>query len=140
MNIPARLFPTGPVETGETDETDMVGNDDFLLAIFGDEAGDRHPLLVSFAGNPSTVPSKAWFGRPWLVDANEAESLTASANNYFSLAAFRPDEQGRYRRRKANFHALRAMMLDDVGATDRRHDRQPADDGHHRCQVVRSRR
>lgn len=115
MNAPARLFPTGPVETGETDETDMVGNDDFLLAIFGDEAGDRHPLLVSFAGNPSTVPSKAWFGRPWLVDANEAESLPASANNYFSLAAFRPDEQGRYRRRKANFHALRAVMLDDVG-------------------------
>jgi hypothetical protein len=42
--------------------------------------------------------------------------LPADANNYFSLAVFRPDEAGRYRRQKARFHALHAVMLDDVGS------------------------
>ena len=41
--------------------------------------------------------------------------LPANANNYFSLAVFRPDEAGHYRRQKARFHGLYAVMLDDVG-------------------------
>ena len=42
--------------------------------------------------------------------------LPADANNYFSLAVFRPDEAGQYRRQKARFQALHAVMLDDVGS------------------------
>jgi hypothetical protein len=44
-----------------------------------------------------------------------AVTLPADANNYFSLAVFRPDEAGLYRRQKARFHALVAVMLDDLG-------------------------
>lgn len=115
MNAPVRLFSFEPATTEETGETDAIGNADFLSAVFGDDLGDLHPIVVSFAGDPSLVPSKAWFGRPWLADANGAQSLPPGTNNYFSLAVFRPDELGQYRRKKSNFHALQAVMLDDVG-------------------------
>ena len=103
------------METDITDETYFVGNDEFLLAVFGDELADARPVVVSFAGNPASVPPKAWFGRPWQGKPEVSTSLPASANNYFSLAVFRPDEAGQYRRQKARFHALHAVMLDDVG-------------------------
>jgi hypothetical protein len=61
-----------------------------------------------------SVPKKAWFGRPWASGSNL--ELSAEANNYFSLAVFRPDEAGQYRRQKARFQALHSVMLDDVGS------------------------
>ena len=76
---------------------------------------DARPVVVSFEGNPASVPAKVWFGRPWQGKPEVSTSLPASANNYFSLAVFRPDEAGQFRRQKARFHALHAVMLDDVG-------------------------
>ena len=72
-------------------------------------------MVVSFKGNPRTVPRKVWFGRPWQGSTDMTTDLPADANNYFSLAVFRPDEAGQYRRQKARFQALYAVMLDDVG-------------------------
>ena len=91
-------------------------NEAFLAEVFGRELADARPLVVSFKGNPLTVPRKAWFGRPWTSGSNMATALPADANNYFSLAVFRPDEAGQYRRQKARFQALHAVMLDDVGS------------------------
>jgi hypothetical protein len=112
MNAPARVFPPELAETDETGETDAVGNGDFLRAVFGDFDDDTRPVVVSLTGNPVTAPKSAWFGRPWLSDDRV---LPAGANNYFSLAVFRPDDAGQYRRRKAQFAALPAVMLDDLG-------------------------
>jgi hypothetical protein len=69
-------------------------------------------VVTSFAGNPATVSPAAWKSRRWR-DGDTA--LPAEANNYFSLATFRPDEAGEYRRRKAQFVALHVVMLDDIG-------------------------
>ncbi len=102
------------LETGKTGETNQVSNGAFLCGVFGQALADGRALIVSFNGNPSIVPSKAWFGQPWSGDADQDDALPASANNYFSLAVFRPDETGQYRRRKARFHSLYAVMLDDV--------------------------
>lgn len=115
MNVSETLFSPGPVETGKTDETYLVGNGDFLLSVFGGERTDVLPVVVSFQGNPASVPSKVWFGSPWQGIEDISTDLPADANNYFSLAVFKPDEAGRYRRQKARFHALLAVMLDDVG-------------------------
>ena len=112
MNAPATDFSAGPAETDKTGETDAVGNGDFLRAVFGNAVDDTQPVVVSFAGNPATAAKSAWFGRPWLDDDTK---LPGDANNYFSLAVFRPDEAGQYRRRKAQFSALHAVMLDDLG-------------------------
>lgn len=110
------ILSLAPKKTSETGITDIVSNGAFLHAVFGDGLTDVRPVVVSFEGSPASVPGKAWFGRPWAGNAGPDAGLPASANNYFSLAVFRPDEAGQYRRQKARFHALHAVMLDDVGS------------------------
>lgn len=112
MNALMTDFPIGTIETEKTDETDLVGNDDFLCTVFGEEPKDNLPIVVSFAGNPATVASRSWFGQ---ASQPGRTRLPADANNYFSLAVFHPDNAGQYRRQKNSFHALYAVMLDDVG-------------------------
>ena len=115
MTVPRTVLPPDPVETDTTGETDLVRNGEFLLATFGDELPEARPVVVSFEGNPVSVAPKVWYGRPWQGSPDTVVSLPASANNYFSLAVFRPDEAGQFRRQKERFHALYAVMLDDVG-------------------------
>ena len=94
MNMPQTDCTHGPMETGITNKTDTVSNGAFLRAVFGDNPAEVRPVVVSFEGSPASVPAKAWFGRPWAGNANPDAGLPASANNYFSLAVFRPDEAG----------------------------------------------
>ncbi|MDP1647853.1 MAG: hypothetical protein Q8M01_06600 [Rubrivivax sp.] len=109
------VSPAGAAGTDKTDETYAVDNGAFLMAIFGSTPAETRPLVVTFDGDPTKVAAKSWFGRPWQAERAETTSLPAGANNYFSLATFRPDEAGQYRRQKARFSALHAVMLDDVG-------------------------
>lgn len=115
MNMPLTHFNLDPLETGKIGETNTVSNGAFLRGVFGDDLGDERPVVVSFEGSPVSAPGKAWFGQPWVGNDDSDVGLPASANNYFSLAVFRPDEAGQYRRQKGRFHALYAVMLDDVG-------------------------
>jgi hypothetical protein len=116
-NMP--LFPPDPdiegAETDKTDETCMVGNEAFLDAVFPSQLGVDLPVVVSFKGNPSRASAKGWAGTEWNGKSRGTSKFLADANNYFSLAVFRPDEAGHYRRQKAQFAGLHAIMLDDVG-------------------------
>ena len=103
-------------DTGTTEENCNVGNGEFLRAIFGDDLGDARPVVVSFEGNPASVPDKVWSVTAWQSTSGRSPSLPHSANNYFSLGTFRPDGAGQFRRQKACFHALYAFMLDDIGS------------------------
>ena len=116
MNAPETVFPPSPMETDKTGETDLVSNGEFLRAVFGDDLADVRPVVVSFAGNPTSAPGKVWFGSPWLGSTDMTANLPGDANNYFSLAVFKPHEAGQYRRQKARFYALHTVMLDDVGS------------------------
>jgi len=101
--------------TYKTDETAVVSNSAFLAAVFGEGASAICPVVVSFNGDPAAASPAAWSCTP-LAPLNEAPlELPPTANNYFSLASFKPDEAGRYRRRKSQFAALHAVMLDDIG-------------------------
>jgi len=112
MTEPTTISPINLTETSETENTNPPTNGEFLRTVFGVAASDHRPVIVSFAGNPSDVPKFAWNGQAWM----EGEVGPAiGANNYFSLAVFRPDDAGVYRRRKAQFVALHAVMLDDLG-------------------------
>ena len=110
------VFSPGQVETCKTGKTDLVSNEAFLRGVFGQELTEARPVVVSFTGNPTNVPGTAWFGKPWMGSDDPAGTLADDANNYFSLAVFRPDEAGQYRRQKTRFHSLHAVMLDDVGS------------------------
>lgn len=101
-----RLF-----KTDKTDETVCVSNVEFMEAIFGEEYSDIRPMTISFIGNPSEVSPSAWQGVPW---SRETVTLP-DRNNYFSLSSFRPNDAGDYKRRKKQFYALHAVVLDDVG-------------------------
>jgi hypothetical protein len=114
MNPSSTVFSPDLGQTDKNDETDFVTNEAFLLEVFGLDLDEARPLVVSFKGNPVSVPRSAWFARPWISGSNL--ELSAGANNYFSLVVFRPDEDGQYRRQKVRFLALHAVMLDDVGS------------------------
>lgn len=101
-----------PAPGCEAGDPTAVSNGDFLQVLFGATPSDYRPILVSFTGNPAQVTKAAWFGHPWQWTDPDP---TAGANNYFSLATFRPDDAGAYRRRKAQFIALHVVMLDDLG-------------------------
>lgn len=111
MKTVKTVFQPDLLETDKTDKTDIVCNHDFLKTIFGEEMDGTRPVVVSFEGNPGTVSANNWYGRPW-----SGEELPTDTNNYFSLAVFKPDESGKYRRIKSRFHTLYAVMLDDVGS------------------------
>lgn len=110
--ISPTLSLTHVTETGKTDETVIVTNSDFLRTVFGGATAEIRPVLVSFEGNPGSVSKSAWFGRPW-TDGDP--DLPFEKNNYFSLATFRPDDSGSYRRKKTQFKALHVILLDDIG-------------------------
>lgn len=101
------------LETDKSDKTCEISNTDFLQAIFGCTAGTERSLIVSFAGNPSGIAKHHWYGHPWMNNA--PITLPINANNYFSLARFKQNEAGEYRRKKSHFQSLHAVMLDDVG-------------------------
>ena len=105
-------FAGGRTESDKTGETDSVDNNEFIQALFGQTDGDVRPIVVSFAGDPTSAKGSAWLGRAWRP-ADQTPPLLN--NNYFSLAVFRPNEAGRWRRQKAQFVALQAIMLDDLG-------------------------
>ena len=66
------VFQTDPVETEKTDETEFVGNQDFLRAVFHGDLGSARPVVVSFKGDPRTVPKKSWSGEPWQSNSGQA--------------------------------------------------------------------
>lgn len=105
---------TEGLETNKTGETSPACNSEFMQVVFG-ELREARPIVVSFQGDPSHAPSKCWLGKPWHGNVQDAAFLSASANNYFSLAAFTAGEAGGYRRQKSYFAGLYAVMLDDIG-------------------------
>lgn len=99
-------------ETCQTCEADGVSNNEFLRALFADLPDEARPMIVSFAGNPSTVKPGAWRGQSW---AQSGSILSDAHNNYFSLSAFLPSDDGAYKRKKSQFFGCYCIMLDDIG-------------------------
>jgi len=101
-------------KTSKTDRTNNKGilkNNKFLKTLFADIPDGVRPVTVSFRGNPTHAKSK-WQGNAWTA---KAQKLQENANNYFSLSCYTSNKSGKYRRIKAHFYALYAIMLDDVG-------------------------
>ncbi len=99
-------------QTNKTEETYIQSNHDFLRGVFGDIIDNKKPVLVAVAGNPNTAPKKAWSAREWKP---EFPDLPPTNNNYFALSTYYPNDKGEYRRKKDQFYACHAFMLDDIG-------------------------
>jgi hypothetical protein len=93
----------------------VVTNAEFLEALFADLPDGAAAMLCGFVGDPYAPPEFAWHARPWMHGDALPRNIVPSANNYAAVSSFVPDETGRYRRRKAQFARLHAVMIDDVG-------------------------
>lgn len=96
----------------KTDKTYIQSNHDFIRGIFGDDLNEYLPVWVSLVGNPHKAKPAEWSGKAWQADAAD---FRHESNNYCTLAVYRQNEKGQYRRKKSQFHALYAVMLDDLG-------------------------
>lgn len=108
------IFQNGDIKTDNSDKTDFleISNADFMKSLFGELSENERPIVVSFAGNPNTATKSSWYGKPYI----EGETAFPSdANNFTSFAVYVRDDNGKYRRKNAQFAALHAVMLDDIG-------------------------
>lgn len=90
----------------------MPTNAEFLRALFGGEAHRAH--VTGFSWDPNEIPSEKHL-QAWAGGAASTQPLSSDWNNYYTISLFRPDEQGKARRRKALFEATHVLVLDDVG-------------------------
>ncbi len=114
MDTTLTNFASDHSKTDKSDKTTAISNTVFLQSIFGDKLNNECSILVSFKGSPTNAHKSKWYGQPATNAA--LVKLLPNANNYFSLACFNPNITGEYRRKKSQFHALYAVMLDDIGS------------------------
>lgn len=89
-------------------------NSGFMTAVYaGQIPAGAGVVVVSFPGNPNTVPKSRWAGQPFYPGA-VWPSLPATSNNYLCASSHFPDEGGKLARKKKQFAALHFIMLDDL--------------------------
>ena len=94
----------------KADKADTISNDDFLDAVFHSLPDRAAVTVTSFAGDPQPPKGKVnWSAKP----RNKCDT-PADKNNYFCISSHYPADDGVVRRRKADFAALHAVVLDDV--------------------------
>ena len=89
-----------------------VTNDIVLAELFKGLGPDERAILCSLKGNPSEADPKAWIGVPW--HNGVACPLHHDRNNYVAISSFH-EEEGRFKRRKAQFSRTWCIMIDDIG-------------------------
>lgn len=93
----------------------VITNEVFLEALFADAAPGAYTIITSFPGDPYKAGRFEWAGRPWRPGQRLRRGFDCG-NPYLTVSAFEADpETGEQRRRKAQFHSLHAVMIDDVG-------------------------
>ena len=92
-------------------------NQEFMCGMFPVLPHEARAVVCGFPGDPNNPPEYAWAVKP--VGINDLGNLRAlidgSLNNYVAVSSFYPDDSGKYRRRKTQFAALHAVMIDDLG-------------------------
>ena len=111
MSIISTNFIFDVLETDITDKSGNIDNNIFMQNIFGENLYNISPIIVSFSGNPNTIHNKNWNGFAWSKEL----TVNSQNNNYFSLATYKKNDSGKYRRKKSQFQTLHAVMLDDIG-------------------------
>lgn len=96
---------------GECTLNVAVDNETFLRAIFGDAFSQAH--VTSFREDPGNIPN-GMQGRCWAGGSFGELPLLTDSNQFYTVSLFNKGEDGRSRRRKAEFVACYVIGLDDV--------------------------
>lgn len=89
-------------------------NAEFLDLLFANRASNAVPWVTAFESPPGDASRGEWAGWPALP--GRFRSVPRRGNTYVVVSSFVPDENNRYPRRKAQFSAMHAVMVDDIGA------------------------
>jgi len=87
-----------------------VCNKSFIKLIFSYLPRKSYPAVVNVAGDPAKAHHSAWKAR-----AYKGQSLNTDMNTYICVSSFTKSDDGYFGRRKVNFSALHALMIDDLG-------------------------
>ena len=90
----------------------LVTNNDFLIAIYGDEDRDDLPFVCGFKGHPKAAAG-GWKAKPWIV--GQTDTKFEGMNAYYSVGTFHPNAQSQWRRIDSLCAGLAALVFDDVG-------------------------
>jgi hypothetical protein len=89
-----------------------ITNETFLKAIFGDNLGFVH--VTDFTHDPSNIPNDkillAWMGNSY----SKYRFSNTPSNQYFTISIFKPETDGKARRRKDLYLYTPVIVLDDV--------------------------
>ena len=95
-----------------------ITNQQFLNTMFNDMPDCVAAMTCSFSGDPfddSGDRKFKWHAKPWRPGTATLH-LRSTTNNYVCISNFTPDpDTGQWRRRKAQFSRMHALMLDDIG-------------------------
>lgn len=86
-------------------------NVDFLALMFASRSPNATPWVTAFSSAPGDASRGEWAGWP----VRRLRDIPRSANTYVVVSSFYPGDDGRVRRRKAQFAAMHAVMVDDIG-------------------------
>jgi hypothetical protein len=102
------------MEHSTTNDLRQITNTDFLAELAQSAPPDACLWVNRFHGNPS--PESPWGGMVYTPADHERELCDAwgDYNTYFSVAAVKIGEDATYRRRRANFARMLALVVDDV--------------------------
>lgn len=93
---------------------DGITNAMVLNELFKLMPEDQRAILCSVQGDPGNAAPTAWGGIPW--NLGQRSPVLPDRNNYVAISGFRAAENdGRFRRRKDQFGATYAIMIDDIG-------------------------
>lgn len=92
-------------------------NSDFLAEVYGDLSEDQYGWVCNFRASPDNPPEGVWSGRAYRGTPQQAKLIDAAGadNTYFSTAIL---EGFPWARQKATFHALAALVVDDIDPAD----------------------
>jgi len=88
-----------------------VTNEEFLSAIFGDDAPFCH--VTDFPYDPVNIP-KDKHRIAWKGDYHSRYNFTEGTNQYFTISTFYCDDEQQARRRKELYRQTHCLVLDDV--------------------------
>jgi hypothetical protein len=90
-------------------------NEEFLEALFAGAGKEEFTIVTSFSCDPFKTPRNAWAGWPWWPGEPLSKPGFAGENTYVTVSSFHRGKDGKKHRRKEDFAALRAVMIDDIG-------------------------
>ena len=98
-------------------EATTMTNSDFLAEVHGSLADDQYGWVCSFRASPDNPPEGVWAGRAYRGTTQQAKLIDGATadNTYFSTAILTGFP---WTRRKESFHALAALVVDDIDPAD----------------------